>query len=145
MNLLISGSVASIVVAVFFMEIGMRNGEIRALEQGKDRLIAQVEDLRHEIEELRDEVEELEDDLQDANERCKKLEEDIENDENVIKAREELDVERKARRDDQRCMEDVTRHKDEILVVVTVFGLVTLFIGSMISLIVILRSSGHIH
>ena len=124
--------------AVFIGEIDLRNREISVLKGDKEALQADVDRLRAERDVAEDRCEELEADKEE-------LKDAMDKDAHVTAARDELDDERKARRDDAERYEDQIHQKNEIVVVMLVFGFTTLFIGAMLSLVVILKSSGHIH
>jgi hypothetical protein len=130
--------VAMCVFAVMIGEIDIRNREISVLKGEKAALEADADRIRAERDAAEERCEELEADKEE-------LKDAMDKDAHVMQARDELDAERKARRDDAERFEDQIHQKNEIVVVMLVFGFATLFIGSMLSLVVILKSSGHIN
>jgi ElaB/YqjD/DUF883 family membrane-anchored ribosome-binding protein len=117
---------------VFIGEIDIRNREIRVLHGEKDALM-------NDIKRLRDECDEVRAERDAAEEKCDELEDEIEGDERLKAAREELEDAHEERRKDSERFDDQVRQKNEILMVISVFGMVTLLLGAMISLVVILR------
>jgi hypothetical protein len=124
--------------AVFIGEIDLRNREISVLKGEKEVLEDDVDRICAERDAAEDRCEELEADKEE-------LKDAMDKDAHVMQARDELDDERKARRDDAERYEDQIHQKNEIVVVMLVFGFTVLVIGAMLSLVVILKSSGHIH
>jgi septal ring factor EnvC (AmiA/AmiB activator) len=133
-SILTSTLAATAVIAVFVRESSIREGELReekrALSDEIDRLRDERDELQDDYDELEKEYEELEEQYDESVKRRKKLENELE---------EQLEDERKTRREVWQRVEDVTRQKDEILVTVLVFTLVTLVVGAVLSLYLVSR------
>jgi peptidoglycan hydrolase CwlO-like protein len=126
------------IFAAFIGEIDMRNREVSVLKDEKALLEADVNRLREE----RDAVEEQCEELETENE---KLKDAMEKDLHVIEAREQLAAERKAREEDAVRFEGQVDQKGEAVLIMLVFGFAGLIFGALVSLVVILKSSGCTH
>jgi predicted nuclease with TOPRIM domain len=126
-SILTSTLAATAIIAVFVRESSIRERELR---EERRALSDEIDRLRDENEELQDDYDELEKEYEELEERCKKLDEELE---------EQHCENRKSQLVAWHRLDDMKHQKDEILVTVLVFTMVTLVVGGVLSLYLVSR------